>query len=104
MGDSSSNLQELTNLVDALEDEGLGGMLEGVEVFIFTYNTAAEEAFYKGTLSSRHLYDQILQLNKMQLQHGCKIHIIHVAGTWMIAQGTDALSRGNLDEGVMKGQ
>ena len=31
------------------------------------------------------------------------LHIIHVAGTRMIAQGTDGLSRGDLLEGVMKG-
>eukprot|EP00957_Ditylum_brightwellii_P106338 8112519-Ditylum_brightwellii.AAC.2 len=30
----------------------------------------------------------------------CKIHLVHVMGTRMIAQGTDVLSRGNLDEGV----
>eukprot|EP00957_Ditylum_brightwellii_P014648 1103738-Ditylum_brightwellii.AAC.1 len=95
---------ELTNLVDMLEDKELGGRLEGVEVLIFTDNTTTEGAFYKCTLSSRHLYDQILHLNKMQLQHKCKVHIIHVAGTQMIAQGTNALSQGNLDEGVMKGQ
>eukprot|EP00957_Ditylum_brightwellii_P129252 9859545-Ditylum_brightwellii.AAC.1 len=39
----------------------------------------------------------------MQLQHRCKVHIIQVAGTWMIAQGTDALSQENLGKGVMKG-
>ena len=32
-----------------------------------------------------------------------KLHFIHVAGTRMIAQGSDGLSRGNLSEGVMRG-
>ena len=32
------------------------------------------------------------------------LHVIHVAGTRMIDQGTDALSRGDLCEGVMVGQ
>ena len=33
-----------------------------------------------------------------------KLHLIHVAGTRMIFQGSDGLSRGNMSEGVMKGQ
>ena len=32
------------------------------------------------------------------------LHVIHVAGTRMIDQGTDALSRGDLHEGVMVGR
>ena len=32
------------------------------------------------------------------------LHVLHCAGTRMIAQGTDGLSRGNLLEGVMKGE
>lgn len=35
---------------------------------------------------------------------GLKLHVIHVAGTRMIKQGTDGLSRGVLLEGVMKGE
>ena len=32
------------------------------------------------------------------------LHVVHVAGTWMIEQGTDGLSRGALLEGVMAGR
>ena len=32
-----------------------------------------------------------------------RLHLIHVAGTRMIEQGTDGLSRGEVLEGVMKG-
>jgi hypothetical protein len=32
------------------------------------------------------------------------LHVVHVAGTRMIAQGTDGLSRGSLLEGVVKGE
>ena len=34
----------------------------------------------------------------------CKIHVSHVSGTCMIAQGSDGLSCGNLTEGVMHGK
>jgi hypothetical protein len=37
------------------------------------------------------------------MKQGCIVHIVHVAGTRMIAQGTDGLSRGDLGEGIMKG-
>ena len=34
----------------------------------------------------------------------CRVHVCHVAGTRMIEQGSDGLSRGNVAEGVMRGQ
>ena len=37
------------------------------------------------------------------MKYRTKLHFIHVAGTRMIAQGSDGLSRGNLSEGVMRG-
>jgi hypothetical protein len=38
------------------------------------------------------------------MKFGIQIHLIHVAGTRMIAQGTDGCSRGQLMEGIMAGQ
>ena len=35
---------------------------------------------------------------------GCKIHISHVSGARMTAQGSDGLSRGNMAKGVMRGE
>jgi len=34
---------------------------------------------------------------------GISLHVVHVAGTRMIRQGTDGLSRGNFSTGVMNG-
>ena len=103
MDDSSSNLRELKNLVQTLEkmDEK---ELEGVEMFLFTDNSTAEAAFYKGSSSSEWLFDLVVRLSVLEMTRNCKIHIIHVAGTRMIAQGADGLSRGALTEGVMKGE
>ena len=39
----------------------------------------------------------------MENEAQCKIHFVHVAGTRMITQGADGLSRGNLTKGVMGG-
>jgi hypothetical protein len=38
------------------------------------------------------------------MEHGFTLHVMHVVGTRMIAQGTDGLSRGILLEGVVKGE
>jgi len=102
--DDSSNFRELCNLVEALEAQGQSGELNGVEVFMFTDNQVAEGAFYKGTSSNKKLFELVVRLRKLEFHTGCLIHLIHVAGTRMIAQGTDGLSRGDTGEGVMKGQ
>jgi hypothetical protein len=48
----SSNYRELTNLVQDLESESAKGGLTDTEVFLFTDNSTAESAFYKGKGSS----------------------------------------------------
>ena len=49
----------------------------------------------------RELLNLVDTLERMEGSSKCRIHFIHVAGTCMIAQGSDGLSRGNLTEGVM---
>jgi len=39
-----------------------------------------------------------------EMDYGFTLHVVHVAGTWMIKQCTDSLSRGALLEGVMAGR
>jgi hypothetical protein len=99
-----SNWRELTNLVEALELEARESRLKGCEVFMFTDNSTVEAAFFRGTSSSERLFLLVLRLRKLEVNHQCLIHVIHVAGTRMIGQGSDGLSRGNLTEGVMTGQ
>ena len=99
----SSNYRELRNLVEALEDLWEKGELVGVEVFIFTDNSTAECAYFKGGSTDRLLHELVLRLKKLEMEAGAKIHLIHCAGTRQIAQGSDGLSRGDLTEGVMSG-
>ena len=101
MADSSSNLRELLNLVDTLEKMEEEGELEGTEIYVFTDNSTAELAFFKGTSKSVKLHDLVLRLRLLEGSAGCRIHFVHVSGKRMIAQGADGLSRGNLTEGVM---
>ena len=94
----------MSNLVTTVE-EGVGdGSLLGSELFIFTDNSAAEGAFYKGNLPSRLLFELVLRLRKIEMGGEVRLWFIHVAGTRMIEQGTDGLSHGNLIEGVMGGK
>ena len=99
----SSNYRELANLVLTVEEEAATGSLDLAEFFLFTDNSTAESAFYKGSSSSKKLHELILRLRRLELRHGLILHVVHVSGKRMIAQGTDGCSRGVLLEGVMVG-
>ena len=100
----SSNYRELANLVEDTEAEARSGRLSELELFLFTDNSTAESAFYKGSSSSKKLHALVLRLQKVALEYSIILHVIHVSGTRMIAQGTDGCSRGVLMEGVMAGR
>ena len=87
-----------------MEEEVSSGNLVGSELFDFTDNTVAEGCCYKGTAQSRPLFDLALRLRKAEFKEGLRLHMVHVSGKRMIAQGMDGLSRGNLIEGVMAGR
>jgi hypothetical protein len=97
---ASSNFRELCNLVDSIEDRVRCGELDNAELFIFTDNTTAEGCYYRGNSDSRWLFAQVLRLRKLEMHASLRLHVIHVAGTRMIHQGTDGLSRGLLTDGV----
>ncbi len=94
----SSNYRELRNLVDTVEEEANEGHFNESELWLFTDNSTAEGCFYQGGSSSRLLHELVLRLSQAELKHGFVLHAVHVAGTRMIAQGTDGLSRGILLE------
>jgi hypothetical protein len=104
MQEESSNYKELGNLVSALQEAVKDNLLADCEVFLFTDNSTAEGAYYKGNAPSRKLFELVLQLRKLAMSSGLILHVIHVSGKRMIAQGTDGLSRGDHTEGVMQGR
>jgi hypothetical protein len=79
------------------------GEFEGLELFISTDNSTAENAFWKGTSTSRRLYELVLELRTFEHKHGLLLHMAHISGKQMIAQGMDGLSRADHSQGVMKG-
>jgi hypothetical protein len=101
----NSNFFELANLIMALEDLQVKGGLVGHEIFMFTDNTTAEAAHFNGTTKhGKQLFDLMLRLRKLEMNGECQVHLIHVAGTRMIWQGSDALSRGDENAGIMAGE
>jgi len=101
--EKSSNYRELNNLLLGIEESMDQGVLQGGELFMFTDNSTPESSFHKGTTSSRTLFELILRLRRLQMHRDLTLHVLHVSGTCMQAQGTDGLSRGCLDEGVLAG-
>jgi hypothetical protein len=101
---ASSNFRELNNLVIALEEGMAEGYLENTELWVFTDNSTAESVFFKGHSSSPKLNDLALRLRTLEMNGKLKIQMVHIAGTRMIEQGTDGLSRGDFMEGVMTGR
>jgi len=101
--EESSNYKELKNLVDTISEEAGAGRLRDCEFFLFTDNSTAEGCFYRGNSKSRHLHALVLSLRTMEMMYGMTIHVIHISGKRMIAEGTDGCSHGSLMEGVMAG-
>ena len=102
--DASSNFRELFNLVETVEEEAGAGYLRHTELWLFTDNTTAESCFVKGSSTSKLLHGLILRLRKVEMEYGVTLFLVHCAGTRMIEQGTDGLSRGTLLEGVLSGK
>jgi hypothetical protein len=81
--------------VNALNRDGQEGLLESCEVFLYTDNHTAEGSYFRGSAKSWALFELIVILYKLQMQHDFILHVVWIAGTRMIQQGTDGLSRGD---------
>ena len=101
---ASSNYRELLNLVETVEEEAKLGHLRRTELWLFADNSTAESCLARGNSSSKKLHELIVRLRKVEMEAGLNLQLVHVAGTRMIAQGTDGLSRGVLLEGVLSGK
>ena len=99
-----SNYREFHNLLDSIQDLHAKIGLKGAVVYLFTDNSTGEGVYYRGTSSSPLLFELMLELRMLALEIGFEPHIVHIAGTRMIAQGTDGLSRGELQLGALLDQ
>lgn len=69
-----------------------------------TDNSTVEQAVYKGSSDSRLLLEMVIEFFAIQARFKFTILITHVAGTRMIACGSDGLSRGSTNEGILNGE
>jgi hypothetical protein len=99
LSEESSNYRELFNLVVRLEELVDDGTLVDCEVFIFTDNSTAEAVYCKGNSSSKPLFELVLRLRQLEMRGNLIMHMVHVAGTRMQAEGADRSSRGTTRQG-----
>jgi hypothetical protein len=89
-----SNDKELRNLVNALMRAGLECRLTGRGIFLYTDNQTTEGTYYRGNAASKCLFELVVELYILQMKYAIIMHVIWMAGTRMIQQGTDDLSQG----------
>jgi hypothetical protein len=77
----------------ALENQVKLKGLRNCELFLFTDNTTAKAAFWKGSLKSPKSFELVLRLKLLEVEADLIIHVVHVAGERMIAQGADHSAR-----------
>jgi hypothetical protein len=96
ISERSSNYREFRNLVEHIRQEAKLGRLAGLEVWIYTDNQVTESVWYNGTTTERSLFELILDLRQQAIEGNFVLHVVHVAGTRLIGEGTDGLSRGEV--------
>jgi hypothetical protein len=101
--EKSLNWREFTNLEELLEGAVVKHKLGGSEIFIFTDNSTSEAAFWKGTSQSPLLFELVLRLRQLKMNHNIILHVVHVSGKRMIDQGADGLSRADHYTGAVTG-
>eukprot|EP00980_Cylindrotheca_fusiformis_P017245 scaffold5326_cov80-Cylindrotheca_fusiformis.AAC.1 len=101
---TSSCSFEFRNLLDSLDREGQKNRLQDAFVLFMTDNKAVEDTLFKGSSKSPELLQMVQEFHHLEMTYGFVALVVHCAGTRMIAQGTDGLSRGGLNEGVMGGK
>ena len=90
-------------MVESLEKASEAGLLTNTEVWLFTNNTTAETAYFRGFSKSRQLHGLVLRLRLLEMRLGIIIRAIDVSGKRMIQVGVDGVSRGDLNAGVLAG-
>jgi len=101
VSEASSNYREFRNILDAIRGKAKNGGLYAMELWFGTDNSTAEESFYKGRSSSELLDDMVLELKILSVKENFVVNLVHFAGTRMIANGIDGISRGELHVGSL---
>jgi hypothetical protein len=101
----SSNFREFANFVRKVEHLVREKKIKkGTELWLFTDNFVTEMVWHKGSAKSRLLHGLVQRLRKLEMNGELFIQVVWVAGTRMIKQGTNGLSRGDLFNGILAGK
>ena len=68
-----------------------------------SFDLVLESIVVSGSSKLEKLFNLVVRLHCLSMRFKFNVRFIHVAGTQMIIQGTDGLSRGDIYEGIMKG-
>ena len=72
-------------------------------VFFINDSSIVEGVVDIGNTPSRALFEHILRIKRVQFRFKFVLHIIHCSRTRMPFQGTDGVSRENLNQGLLSG-
>jgi hypothetical protein len=101
----SSNFRESANFVRRVEQLVRDRKIRrGMEIWLFTANFVTEMVWHKGTTKSRLLHGLVQRLRKLEMDGELFIQVVWVAGTRMMRQRTEGLSRGDLFNGILAGK
>ena len=87
--------------MEKFEDLGRNKGIAVSEILLCNDNMVSEIIAAAGSLRSETLYDLVVRLHCFCMRYRCQVRFVDVAGTHMIGQGTDGLSRGSMYEGLM---
>ena len=73
-------------------------------MYLCTDNAVFKSTYFRGSSKSQTLHELILGLRLLELYAGVIIYAMWISGRRMILHGTDGLSRGDLNAGVMRGE
>jgi hypothetical protein len=97
----SSNYREGNNLRLAVEKEVELRRLTGREPWLATGNMTCETTFFRGSSTSRDLFELMLYLRLLTVRGDYILHAVHINGTQMIDIGVDGVSPGETHLGAL---
>ena len=88
-------------MVDGIQSEASKGKVYHALLFMHADNSTVEGAVMKGNSLSPKLHKLVKDLKRAEIYFSFRTYVIHMSGKRMIAQGTDRVSRGELNEAFL---
>jgi hypothetical protein len=82
-----SNYRESNDLVNAFMRKKIEGRFNECAIFLYRDNQVAEGAYCQCTGVNLFLFELLAEIDILQMKYDIMLHVIWIAGTWMIQQG-----------------